>query len=558
MATTSPSNLYKEVAEIAKSRRYTSIKAFYKIASISDSTLPKNLVDYPVSAKLLTPEEVEITHSAAEDILQKIRDRIWTSFEVTSAFCKAAAIAQELTNCLTEVLFEEALQRAKQLDDHLEKTGQTVGPFHGLPISLKDCLPTPPHPSSIGIAALANKPTTDEATLVTILRSLGAVFYVKTNVPTAMMMMETNNNIFGECRSPIHKGTSCGGSSGGEGALIALYASPLGIGTDIGGSVRIPSAFCNLYGLKPSFGRFPTAGGQSAIPGQEYILSVNGPMAREVETLRLYSRAVLSEQVAPWTLDHKALPIPWRENVIQPQGRKLRIGIVGDHDGLVRAHPPIKRALQMTKKALIASGHHVIDWSPTEHTEIVKCLLAGFFDFGGAPIVSLLKAYNEPIFGSMKPYETVAEFGENIMGPSRMREKTKMRNELQANYLKRWMSTQIQGGPMDGIIMASAPWAAPRLGVTQEMFYCGYTGVWNLLDFCSCTFPVTFADKNLDRAIPASSFAPLSELDKKVYADYDANFYDGAPVALQMVGKRLEEEKVLEMVEIVANALKKA
>lgn len=113
---------------------------------------------------------------------------------------------------------------------------------------------TPPHPSSIGMACFANEPTKqeDETILVTVLRKLGAVFYVKTTTPTAMMMMETISNVWGETVSPYHRGTSAGGSSGGEGALIALKGSPLGIGTDIGGSVRIPAAFNNLYGLKPT------------------------------------------------------------------------------------------------------------------------------------------------------------------------------------------------------------------------------------------------------------------------------------------------------------------
>jgi amidase len=88
---------------------------------------------------------------------------------------------------------------------------------------------------------------------VTLARS-----FMKTNVPVAMMMMETNNNVWGETRNPIHTGLSPGGSSGGEGALIAMRGSPLGVGTDIGSSIRIPSAWSQLYGLKPSFGRFPS------------------------------------------------------------------------------------------------------------------------------------------------------------------------------------------------------------------------------------------------------------------------------------------------------------
>ena len=158
------------------------------------------------------------------------------------------------TNCLTEILFSEAVARAEFLDEHLEKTGEVIGPLHGLPISLKDCMITPPHPSSIGMACYANEPTkpNEETVLVGILARLGAVFYVKTTTPTAMMMMETISNVWGETNGAYHSGTSSGGSSGGEGVLLAMRGSPLGVGTDIGGSIRIPSAFNGLYGLKPT------------------------------------------------------------------------------------------------------------------------------------------------------------------------------------------------------------------------------------------------------------------------------------------------------------------
>ena len=155
---------------------------------------------------------------------------------------------------MTEILIDEALARAKFLDDHLEKTGTVIGPLHGLPISLKDCLITPPHPASIGMACYANEATKpqDQTILVTVLEKLGAVFYVKTTTPTAMMMMETISNVWGETTGAYHSGTSPGGSSGGEGALLAMRGSPLGVGTDIGGSIRIPSSFNYLYGLKPT------------------------------------------------------------------------------------------------------------------------------------------------------------------------------------------------------------------------------------------------------------------------------------------------------------------
>ena len=261
-------------------------------------------------------------------------------------------------------MFAEALSHAKYLDEFLSHNGRAIGPFHGLPISLKDCFITPPHPSSVGIACYANETTNpdQETLLVQTLRELGAVLFCKTNIPVAMMMMETVNNIWGETRNPYNTALSPGGSSGGEAALLAMRGSPLGIGTDIGGSIRIPSAWCHLYGLKPSFGRFPVWGTKSGIPGQDFIYANNGPMARDLEALQFYCENVLSEEVAIWTKDPKCLPMPWRRAVIQPRGRKLRFAFVGGNDGIVTCHPPIERALNMTRKALEDSGHDIIDW----------------------------------------------------------------------------------------------------------------------------------------------------------------------------------------------------
>jgi amidase len=363
---------YKEVSAIARKRREANITAYYKVPSVKEAKLPKNLTKYALESGFYTPQERQIIESEAEDILKNIAARTWTSLQVAEAFCKAAAYAQELTNCVTEVLFAEALERARFLDKYLANNGETLGPLHGLPISLKDCFITAPHPSSIGMAAFANEPLDKDTLIVTMLRDLGAVFYVKTNVPVAMMMAESINHVWGESRNPLHKHLTCGGSSGGEGAIIAFKASPLGVGTDIGGSIRIPSAFCSLYGLKPSFGRFPTYGGKSGIPGQELILAVNGPMARNLRSLQIYSEALLSEKSAPWLLDHKVLPIPWRKDVIQPKGRKLRFGLVGIHDSMVHCHPPVERALGMVKKALESAGHEVVDWQVKNHDVMLK------------------------------------------------------------------------------------------------------------------------------------------------------------------------------------------
>lgn len=551
-----PNENYKDVAAIALKRRDTNLRAYYQAPRLDTNHLPNNLTKFALDSGYYDAHELEIIQSEATTILANIRDRKWTALEVAKAFCKASAFAQELTNCLTEVLYAEAEERAQYLDDYLAKTGKTIGPFHGLPISLKDNFITSPHPSSIGMIAFANEPTTKDATLVDILRRLGAVFYCKTNVPTGMMMAETINNVWGQTVNPLHRKLSPGGSSGGEAALIAFKASPLGVGTDIGGSIRIPAAWSHLYGLKPSFGRFPVSGQRPSIAGLEFILAVNGPMSRSLESIKLYCESILSPEVAPWESDHKCLPIPWRKNVIQPKGRKLRLGFIGAHDGLVHVQPPVLRALNTTQKALQDAGHEIIAWSPELHEIIYKNLIASFYDLGGAAIASIVNPAGEPWFPSMEPYSIAAKA---TLTTEQMRQKVIQRNQLQQAYLDAWNATATADKPpMDGIVMAVSPWPAPRLGGTQKDFYVGYTGVLNFLDGCGCAFPVTWADKDKDPAVDMKEFRQLTEIDGKIQADYDPEFYHGAPVSLQLVGRRLEEEKVLEMVEVVADVLKTA
>ncbi|KAK2810984.1 hypothetical protein FQN50_002577 [Emmonsiellopsis sp. PD_5] len=546
---------YREASAVAQKRRDDALSAFFPIPEIDEDSLPNDLRSYPQTSGLLTPEEVEIVNSDAETLLKKIKERTLTSVQATTAFCKAAAIAQKLTNCVTEVLFNEGLERAKYLDDYLERTGEVVGPMHGLPFSLKDNFMTPPYPSSIGMAIHANTPTEKPSVLVTMLRDLGAVFYVKTNIPTAMMMAETTNRIWGETRNPIHKGLTPGGSSGGEGALIAMKASPLGVGTDIAGSIRIPGAFCRLYGLKPSFGRFSTWGGKPSIPGQDFIYAVCGPMSPSLGGVKLFCESVLSDAAGPWNLDPKIIPMPWRKDVIQPKGRKLRFGVLGANDGTITCHPPVERGLSIVTKALKAAGHDVVPWEPTRHKEIVDLLNESFDELGSDAIIPQLEAYKEPLFGSMERAFSACKKNAGKFNPERLREMITKRNILQKEYLDRWMATKTEtDGPIDGIIAPVAPTGAPRLGLGGKVDYVGFTGFVNLLDFPACTFPVTYADKSFDPP-RGEGWVPLSEKDAMIQADYDAEFYHGGPVSLQLIGKRLEEEKVVEMVEVVANVL---
>jgi len=158
-------------------------------------------------------------------------------------------------------------------------------------------------------------------------------------------------------------------------------------------------------------------------------------------------------------MDPKCVPVPWRGNVIAPKGRKLRLGIVSDNDGEVSVHPPIARGLAMTKKALEAAGHEVFEWDATAHPEITRELNSAFHTLGGAAIIGLTRENDEPVYPSMKAYETTYDKGEGgTLGPTKLREMIIKRNTLQKAYLDRWSATATDGkGAMDGIILASSP-----------------------------------------------------------------------------------------------------
>jgi amidase len=152
------------------------------------------------------------------------------------------------------------LERAEKLDDYQKSHSTTVGPLHGIPFTLKDTFAVEGYDCSLGISTFANRPYKTSSALYSTLTQLGAVLIAKTNVPQTLLTFECNNPIFGETHNPIVTGFTCGGSSGGEGVVLARNASAIGFGSDIGGSLRIPAAWCGIYSLKPTRGRFTTRG----------------------------------------------------------------------------------------------------------------------------------------------------------------------------------------------------------------------------------------------------------------------------------------------------------
>lgn len=198
---------------------------------------PQSVLHVP--SQVLSAAELEITEGYnVASLLSAIRRKKYTAAQVVDAFSHRAAVAQQLTNCLTEPLFTQAAARAVWLDQSLQDNGEVLGPLHGLPVSVKDTFNVVGVDSSTGLAALCFKPAKANAPLVDLLLSLGAVVVGKTNVPQTMSSLDSVNNVFGRTMNPLNRLVTAGGSSGGEGVMVAMKGCMVGIGTDIGGSIR--------------------------------------------------------------------------------------------------------------------------------------------------------------------------------------------------------------------------------------------------------------------------------------------------------------------------------
>lgn len=308
----------------------------------------------PRSCGLLPEKQLEITETTATELLEKLRTRALSSVEITEAFCARAAIAHQLVNCLALFFPEEALERAKELDEILGKTGKPVGPLHGLPIPVKDTYQMKGQRTTMGYMAWKDNIATEDSTMAKILRDAGAVFYCRTTMPQTGMLLETWSNLFGRTLNPRNPEFGSGGSSGGDAALLAMHGGPITPSSDIGGSIRAPAAFNGLYGIRPTADRVPKNGMVTAAPGNVSIKVSCGPNCHAMTDLKMLTRVIFNHETIPF--EPTAAFSPWRGDVKIEERKKLSFGLLMT-DGIVDPHPPIKRAMLETAEKLRRAGH---------------------------------------------------------------------------------------------------------------------------------------------------------------------------------------------------------
>ena len=243
----------------------------------------------------------EICYAGAVELAERIRSKQVSPVEVLEAFFRRIESVNPALNAIVTFV-DGAADRAREAEAAIMR-GESWGPLHGVPFTIKDCIDTAGIRTTRGSRLFSDYVPDSDATAVARMKAAGGIMIGKTNMPEFALWWETSNLVFGRTENPWMRGRTPGGSSGGEAAAIAAGLSPIGVGSDVGGSIREPANYCGIVGLKATHGRIPTTG-----HWPETLLRFQhvGPMARTVRDVALG----LSVLAGPDGLDPYAIDVP--------------------------------------------------------------------------------------------------------------------------------------------------------------------------------------------------------------------------------------------------------
>ena len=300
----------------------------------------------------------QILTLSAREQARLVRQRQISSRELIGAHIDRIAAVNPALNAAVEVLADPALDDARRADRELA-SGSLRGPLHGVPFSIKDSIEQAGTRCTAGTLGRKDAlPSTQDATLVARLRRAGAIPIARTNLPDLLFAFESANLIYGQTNNPYDPSRTSGGSSGGEAALIAACGSPLGLGSDAAGSVRLPAAFCGIAGIKPTSGRLPRTGHFPPAGGWLEMVWQIGPMARSVEDLVEAMRLL----TGPDGIDPTVPDVPFREPV-HVKLAELRVAFYTDN-GFAPADAEVEAVVRAAARTLTSSAQSVTEARP--------------------------------------------------------------------------------------------------------------------------------------------------------------------------------------------------
>jgi amidase len=343
----------------------------------------------------------EIWQLSATELAQRIARRQLSSAEVVDAHLARIDAVNPALNAVVRVLADEARAGAAMADRRLA-AGETVGPLHGVPFTVKENIDMAGLPTTWGVPALAEAVVSADAPIVERMRAAGAIPIGRTNLPDMALRLHTSSSLHGLTRNPWHPGRTAGGSSGGEAAALASGMSPIGLGNDIGGSLRNPANACGIASIRPSAGRVPDAG---YMPAEDrlmavQLMNVQGPMARRVADVRLGLQVLKGAHPRdPWSID-----APFDGPAL---ARPIRVAVLAEPPG-GSTDPKIAATVRHAAQALADAGYVVEEVCPPRYEDAISCwarlIMADFQSvlemltpMMGADAVAFLNNFNQAI-----------------------------------------------------------------------------------------------------------------------------------------------------------------
>ncbi|MFE2639447.1 amidase family protein [Streptomyces scopuliridis] len=306
-------------------------------------------------------KRVEALHLApARDQISALHQGTISSRDLVEQYLQHIAKANPALNAVVTIDAEGARAAADRADRHLAETGKPIGPLHGLPMTLKDALEVAGVRTTCGSPDLKDHVPDQDADAVALLRAAGAVILGKTNVPTMCADLQTSNPIFGKTKNPYNASKTAGGSSGGPAVSVASGFSPLEVGSDLAGSLRLPAAYCGVFALRTSRGAspiVPTRGHIPRLPGwaTSSDMITLGPIARTADDLDLLLDVLAQPAPADragWKID---LPAPAKKQISQ-----YRVGIWSD-DAYCRVDADTRALMDRIAQLVRKTGARIDD-----------------------------------------------------------------------------------------------------------------------------------------------------------------------------------------------------
>ena len=313
----------------------------------------------------------ELHYLSLAKLSRKIREKEITPQEVVERHLRRIERLQPTLNAFAHVDAEGAKRQAQAAGEAILR-GDAIGPLHGIPLTVKSCIDVAGWPCAAGSLLRKDYQPSGDAVLVQRLRAAGAILVGNTTTPEFLMAYETSNRVTGKTSNPWNAEFTSGGSSGGEAAAIASGCSAGGVGSDGGGSIRVPAHFCGICGLKPTPGRIPSSGHYPASVSAFGWLGVVGPMARTVGDLRILFNILQGPDAGD------AMTVPVQPIEMKNGGNKLRIGIL-EGDALGQVAPETQMAVRQAAQVLAYAGFEL---EPFRLNNLERVLELWWFFFG--------------------------------------------------------------------------------------------------------------------------------------------------------------------------------